>query len=353
MLRSYIDRREKFLHGRDNNRKSLPFDWGTEHIGVQANGNAAAALRDYVSRALLDSSAFYSYEPTDDYRLKGEILRFSSAVETPYAENNTVVGRFFEARKDLAVIVLPQWNCKWDGQVQLCRALQQVGITALRLSLPYHHDRKPANLERAEYLVSSNIGRTLTAIRQAVLDTRRGADWLLSRGYKRIALLGTSVGSCIAFLTLAHDERISTGAFIHVSSFFADVVWNGLSTKHVRRSLEGAVDLEQLRFLWSPISPYPFIKRLCGTRRRMLMLSGRYDTTFLPELSQQGYDELDRCGISCDRIWLPCGHYTMGQFPFSALVGYRVIRFLPRDRDCRIVNPKEFLRHASSRRQIE
>src|SRR5438552_19064661 len=132
------------------------------------------------------------------------------------------------------------------------------------------------------------------AIRQAVFDSRLDADWLMARWYRRIGVLGTSVGSCIGFLTFAHDERFSIGAFIHVSSFFADVVWNGLSTKHLRQSLEAAMDLHDLRFLWSPISPYPFVHRLAGTDRRILMLSGRYDLTFLPELSQQAYDELDR-----------------------------------------------------------
>jgi len=328
MLRQYIEKRERFLHGRDDNRKSLPFDWGLDHLGIHANGNANTALQDYVSHALQDSSAFYAYEPGAEYDFDGTILKFPSAIETPYPENNTVWGRFFDAGKDLAVVVLPQWNCKWDGQVQLCRVLQRAGIASLRLSLPYHHHRKPAHLERAEYLVSSNIGRTLMAIRQAVLDSRRAADWLVARGYRRIGVLGTSVGSCIGFLTFAHDERFSIGAFIHVSSFFADVVWNGLSTKHVRQSLESAVDLQQLRFLWSPISPHPFIKRLRGTTRKILTVSGRYDMSFLPELSRQAYDELDRCGISDNRLWLPCGHYTMGQFPFSAIVGYQVVRFL-------------------------
>ncbi len=327
MLRRYIEKQERSWHARDNNRKSLPFEWGTEHLGIHANGNAQAALRDYVSRALQDSSRLFACEPATHYRIDSDILEFPSAIETPYPENNTVRARFFKAGTDLAMVVLPQWNCKWEGQVQLCRILQRTGVTSLRLSLPYHHHRKPPELERAEYLVSSNIGRTLAAIRQAVMDARRAADWLFSQGYKRVGILGTSVGSCIGFLTFAHDERFSIGAFIHVSSFFADVVWKGLSTKHVRQSLESAIDLEQLRFLWSPISPYPFIERLRGTRRKMLMLSGRYDTTFLPELSQQAYDELDRCGISKDRIWLPCGHYTMGRFPFNAMAGYHVVRF--------------------------
>jgi hypothetical protein len=320
LLQHYIEGRERYLHGRDSNRKSLPFEWGTEHIG--------APLEDYVALALQNSSAFYACEPGSQYHLKDDILKFPSAVETPYAENNTVCARLFEGRKDLAVVVLPQWNCKWEGQVGLCRALQRAGITALRLSLPYHHERKPSHLERAEYLVSSNVGRTLTAIRQAVLDTRRAADWLLARGYHRVGIVGTSVGSCIGFLTFAHDERFSVGAFIHVASFFADVVWKGLTTKHVRQPLESGVNLEELRHLWSPISPYPFIDRLQGTNRKILMLSGRYDPTFLPELSQQVYDEFDRLHIAHQRVWLPCGHYTMGQFPFNAIVGYKLVRFL-------------------------
>ena len=331
MLRSYIERREKFFHGRDSNRKSLPFEWGLDHVGVHSNGSSStssAALHDFVARALADSSSFYACDPTRDYRFDGEILKFQSAVETPYPENNFVWGRFFPAGRDLAVVVLPQWNCKWDRQLTLCQVLQKAGISSLRLSLPYHHHRKPAHLERAEYLVSPNIGRTLTAIRQAVLDARRAADWLLDQGYKRIGILGTSVGSCIGFLAFVHDERFSTGAFIHSSGFFADVVWTGLSTKHVRQSLENAIGLEELRYLWSPISPNPFIKRLAGTDRRILMIAGRYDPTFLPHLSQQAYDEFNRWSVPHEVNWLPCGHYTMGEFPFNALAGYRIVKFL-------------------------
>lgn len=328
MLRSYIERREKYFHSRDNNRRSLPFEWGLEHLGLPSNGNSEAALREFARQAVSDSSSFFSCERTNDYHFDGEILKFASAVDTPYPENNTVWGRFFESGKDLAMVVLPQWNCKWDRQLTLCRVLQKAGISALRLSLPYHHHRKPAHLERAEYLVSSNIGRTLTAIRQAVLDARRSADWLLERGYRRVGILGTSVGSCIGFLAFAHDERFCTAAFIHASGFFADVVWTGLSTRHVRRSLESAIGLEELRYLWSPISPNPFINRLRGTDRRILMIAGRYDPTFLPELSQQAHDEFARCEVPHEVAWLPCGHYTMGAFPFNALVGYRVVRFL-------------------------
>ena len=321
MLRNYIERRERALHGRDNNRKSLPFEWGAEYIAP------SISFREFSDRAVAESASFYAYEHTDAYHLKGDLLWFPSAVQTPYKENNTVWGRFFDAGKDLAVVVLPQWNCQWDD-VGICRLLQGAGISALRLSMPYHHRRKPAHLERSEYLVSPNIGRTLSAARQSVLDARRAADWLLAVGHRRVGIVGTSIGSCIAFLTFAHDERFSVGAFIHVSGYFADVVWSGISTSHVRRSLEGEIELEELRRLWAPISPFPFIGRLEGNSRPMLMISGEYDLTFDPRPSQQAYAEFRRRGIPVDVNWLPCGHYTMGKFPFSAMVGYKIVRFL-------------------------
>jgi len=331
MLRRRIEDRERALHARDDNRKSLPFDWGLEHVGFSRSGveeNPEHTLHEYAARAMAASDAFYAYAPAERYDFDGHLLKFTSAIETPYPENNVVWGRFFGARKDLAAIVLPHWNCKWDALIGLCRALQRCGITALRLSLPYHHHRMPAELERAEYLISPNIGRTLTANRQAVLDARRAADWLLAQGYRRVALVGVSIGSCIAFLTFAHDRRFSSGVFIHASGYFADVVWSGLSTKHVRRGLDGFVDLDPLRRIWAPISPMSFIERLCGDRRDLLTISGEYDLSFPADLTRQAHAELARCGVPARIDWLPCGHYTMGEFPFNAIVGFRVLRFL-------------------------
>jgi hypothetical protein len=329
MFRRFIEDRERAHHARDNDRRVLPFEWGLEHLGIDASPNPAAAIQKYAETALADSDRFYAYEPAAVYEFDGHVLSYPSYVKTPYPENNTVYGRFFAALdKDLALVVLPQWNCKWDGQVGLCRMLQHAGISALRLSLPYHHSRKPAEIERAEYLVSPNLGRTLAASRQAVTDARRAADWLFERGYKKVGLIGTSVGSCIAFLTFAHDARFSVGTFIHVSSYYADVVWNGLSTSHVRKALEAAIDIETLRHIWTPISPFPFIQRLKGTSREMLMVSGRYDLTFPARLSQQGYEEFNRCSIPVRTSWLPCGHYTMGKFPFQVIAGLKIRSFL-------------------------
>ena len=146
-----------------------------------------------------------------------------------------------------AVLVLPQWNAGPDGHVGLCRLLNRFGMSALRLTLPYHDARRPPELNRADYIVSANVGRTVQACRQAVMDARRAIGWLASQGYDRIGILGTSLGSCLSLLTAAHEPRVRAQALNHISPYFADVVWRGLSTTHVRAGLEGSVELDRLR----------------------------------------------------------------------------------------------------------
>src|SRR5688572_15236317 len=204
---------------------------------------------------MTDSRAFYAAPPTRDYvfegapralRDKGEAgtLRFPTAFETPHPENNTVSARWFPARGEAptgvrkgrgrAVLVLPQWNSDAGGHIGLSRLLARFGVSALRLSLPYHDARMPPELTRADYIVSSNVVRTVQVCRQAVMDARRAVDWLDAQGFDRIGILGTSLGSCLAMLTTAHEPRIRAAALNHVSPWFADVVWRGLSTRHVR-----------------------------------------------------------------------------------------------------------------------
>ena len=138
------------------------------------------------------------------------------------------------------MLVLPQWNSDASGHVGLCKILEWSGLSALRLALPYHDQRMPPELQRADYIVSSNVVRTVQVCRQAVLDARRAIHWLARQGYERIGILGTSLGSCLALLTTAHEPLIRAEALNHISPYFADVVWRGLSTQHVRQGSTAA-----------------------------------------------------------------------------------------------------------------
>jgi pimeloyl-ACP methyl ester carboxylesterase len=186
----------------------------------------------------------------------------------------------------------------------------------------------PAELTRADYIVSANVVRTLQVCRQAVLDARRAVHWLADQGFDRIGILGTSLGSCLSMLTTAHEPRIRAQALNHVSPWFADVVWRGLSTRHVRQGLEGHVDLEQLRGLWRPISPWSYLERV--QRARTLLVYARYDLTFPVDLSRRLVEEFRRRALPHDVGVLPCGHYSTGSAPFKYLEAYLLVRFLRR-----------------------
>ena len=322
------------LATRDNNRVVRQFDWGLDWLGMPpANGNSSQALGEFVRGVLADSDHFFACRTPQDYRLEAGQLTFTSPVQTPYPQNNVVRAAFFPARKDTgrAVLVLPQWNADEQSHLGLCRLLNRFGITALRMNLAYHGPRMPPELQRADYHVSSNLGRTIHAARQSVIDVRACLDWLQQQGYERLGILGTSLGSCIAFIAAAHDRRISTGVFNHVSMYLSDVIWTGLYTEHIRKGLVGRVTQDQLREYWSPISPAAYLDRLRGRDLKSLLIWARHDSTFLPVYSQQVLEYFRSRQLPHEVFTLPCGHYTTGQFPFNVLDGMVMCRYLNRN----------------------
>lgn len=348
---------KKFMHDwetrmttRDTNRLVRPFDWGVEWTrdwplpSAQRTPSPIARKEGYLLKLnreiLADSPAFFAYQSPTDFELRprtipGErestqVLTFTSAVRTPHPVNNTVACRWYPASKPngKAVVLLPHWNSKPHSYVVLCRIFAKLGISTLRMSLPYHDSRLPAETQRSDYAVSSNIARTIDATRQAVIDARSCYDWLEQQGYSDFGIVGTSLGSCYAFLASAHDKRIRVNAFNHASTHFADVVWTGQSTRHVRAGIERELSLERLRAVWDGISPIHYFDRFEGADKKMLVVYATYDLTFLPEFSRQVIDKFAAHGIEHEIRVLPCGHYSTGETPFKFMDGWHLGRFL-------------------------
>ena len=347
----------------DNNRVVRPLDWGLDrtHAWPGRNGGPAGQtsndLLEYFSRSndriIADSDNFYSYQKPSDFRLErrevqvfstrevpdprleekvkgthADFLRFTSPVATPFPENNLVNARWFPARGRRAVVLLPHWNSDALAYNSLCQVLNYMGIAVLRLTMPYHDIRRPAEIDRADYAVSANIGRTLDSVRQGVIDVRCCLDWLESQGYNRLGIVGTSLGSCYAFIATAHDPRIQVAAFNHASTYFADVVWHGQSTRHIREGLETAIDLENLRQVWRAVSPMVYFDKFSRWPRRSLIIYAKYDMTFLPEFSEQVVEEFKKHNLDHKAVVLPCGHYTLGETPYKFMDGWQLVSFL-------------------------
>jgi pimeloyl-ACP methyl ester carboxylesterase len=347
----------------DNNRVVRPLEWGVEWARdwpcrngfgpgyIPSDGEKF--LADYNRRIVASSDEFYAYATPTDFRLEkreiqvcstreipdpkleeqvrgtyAEFLRFTSPVRTAYAENNLVNARWFPARGRRAIVLLPHWNSDAIAYTGLCKLLNFMGIAVLRVSMPYHDVRRPAEILRADYAVSANIGRTLDASRQGVIDVRCCLDWLEQQGYSQLGIVGTSLGSCYAFLAAAHDRRIRVAAFNHASTYVSDVVWHGQSTRHIREGLESRIDVDRLRELWRAISPMSYFSQFARWPRKSLVVYAKYDLTFLPELSREVVAEFARHELDYKVVVLPCGHYTTGETPFKYMDGWHLVSFL-------------------------
>lgn len=370
---------ETHLTTRDTNRIVRPLEWGIEwtRFWPQVNGSFPIAPSEYDNaraesyfselnrRIVTDSDRFFSYRTPADFYLEerlprlfptnirqqkqleklekmsrtgklrtAQFLRFTSPVRTPYPENDIVNARWFPAfdRKGKpskkAVVVLPQWNADAFSHNALCAIMNRYGVSALRLSKPYHDIRRPAEIERSDYAVSANIGRTLDSCRQGVIDIRCCLDWLEMRGCRRFGILGTSLGSCYAFIASAHDARLEVNAFNHASTYFGDVVWTGQSTRHIRAALEDVMDLDRLRQVWLAISPMAYMKKFAAHRKKVLVVYAKYDLTFLREFSEQVVRLFREYEIDFKAVALPCGHYTVGEVPFKFIDGWHLGWFI-------------------------
>ncbi len=346
----------------DNNRVVRELEWGTEFAhdwpcrdGIPAGqipGDPEKFFADYNQRIVAASDEFYSYRVPTDFRLErrevrvfstrevpdpkleakvrgtfGNFLRFTSPVRTPYPENNLANARWFPARGRRAVVLLPHWNADAIAYTALCKVLNLLNVAVLRLSMPYHDIRMPAETRRADYAVSANIGRTLDSVRQGVVDIRCCLDWLQQQGYTQLGLIGTSLGSCYAFIASAHDPRIRAAAFNHASTYFADVVWHGQTTRHIRQGIEAAIDLERLRRLWLAISPMVYFDKFARYRKKSLVIYASYDLTFLPEFSRQVVSQFATHQLDHKVVALPCGHYTTGETPYKYMDGWQLASF--------------------------
>ena len=378
---------ETRLTTRDENRVVRPLEWGFDWVApwLEANGFGDAvpgpgALRDAAAAeaAMLrinellirNSHLFFGYARPTDFRLeerypqlyptnvrpetlakvaelkqqaengtlpRAQFLRFTSPERTPYPENDLVNARWYPApahkdprRPRQAIIVMPQWNADGFSHNSLCALFNRMGISALRLSKPYHDIRRPAELERSDYAVSANVGRNISACRQAVVDIRCCLDWLEEQGYEHFGVLGTSLGSCYGYLASAHDTRLRVNAFNHVSTSFGDVVWSGQSTRHIRQAVEDA-GLTQSRVcaLWSAVSPVSYYEQFKAIQsgsgaleKNVLVVYANYDLTFPREYSLQVVEALRRDKIRFEPRVLPCGHYTTGETPYKFLDGW-------------------------------
>ena len=290
-----------------------------------------AAMAGAVRKAVADPEAFYSRlaDPAS-VRAEGDRLTFRSAFASQ-SHNDIVQVDVVRARgrTHRSIVIVPHWNARERAYDAMAGALRWFGFDVYVLTLPHHAGRaEDSSGQVANDFLNADLGAAIRSVRQAVSDVRTLIAWLDGRGYCEISLIGVSLGSCVGSLVTMIEPRLHRSALLLTGGDFAETVWTGRATCHIRAEIEPHVTLDQLREIWSIISPSRFVSRYRPRSGRLMIVSGSRDEVVRFNVATSFVEALRRAGIAVRWMVLPCGHYSLTLKPFAAAVVVAVGRLL-------------------------
>lgn len=255
-------------------------------------------------------------------------IKFPSDIFTDVEENNIVWAKITESGSlDQAMVIFHHWNARARNG-RIAEFFSRRGISVVEIAMPYHLERRRPGSLHADYMLSPNLGRTIESMRQAVWDGQKLIRWLRSEGYRKISVLGMSLGSWVAGLIAAHDQAVSKASLFLTAGSLADMVWTGRATRSIRESLEPAIELADLKRAWSPLNLKNFTHTLARPGLALHIVLAKRDKVVLPELSESFMEELVNAGAKPKILKLGCGHYSLAMPPYILMAGLSLDRFL-------------------------
>ena len=269
--------------------------------------------------------AFYDYDAAapfavtekpfgEENGVKISVLTYPSPAPSPYPADNTVTAYLFlppGPGPHPAMVVLHEWNAgSTKGGFLLCRAIVRAQVAALLVIEPYTLSRKPQteNPEDAEIL-SGNVPHMVAALRQAVLDARRGLDYLAHRpdiDPQRLGIAGISLGGVLSGLTAGVDPRIKVVLTLVGGADFAKGFWDGLATRKYRDEiLHSGYTYETYQAAMAPVDAANWLPARHFDPENALMINGHYDLVILPNEAKALARDLGGTHI----VWINTGHY--------------------------------------------
>jgi cephalosporin-C deacetylase-like acetyl esterase len=260
--------------------------------------------------------AVYSYElklVLTESRYTVSRLTFPSPIETPDVVNNTVHAEYFaplgHEGKRPGVIVLHILGADFPLSRYVAARLADRGVAALFVKLPYYGERRPAQgAPSTKRFLSSDIERTVTAMRQGVCDVRRAAGWLASRDgidSERLGVTGISLGGIVSSLAASVDPSIREGVFLLAGGDLSRILWTMPEGAAFRAWWTGSGRTEaDLKALTDPFDPMFYAHRLAG--KRVLIIAGKVDEVVPPASTLVLWEAAGRPPIR----WYDCGHYS-------------------------------------------
>ena len=170
--------------------------------------------------------------------IKKYVLTFRSPYCTGFEKNDEVYIEFFlndyQDYKDneSIVIIIHGFATKLSkvpNYYNFIAGLLNNNINCAFFNLPYHLQRTLVNENTRERLSSFNDTDKLNFFHQAVVDIRMLIDIAQQEfNFKRIILCGFSLGSMVATIATAMDNRISKTILLMEGGNWHEIHWNGI-----------------------------------------------------------------------------------------------------------------------------
>lgn len=299
---------------------------GTPALAAKTTGTIAVPV-DPAAAPIAEGYRFKdaykgTYQLSDRYTLRHSgvtvyDLTFPSPVVTDIAENTTVHAEYFVpsgSGKFPAVVVLDIMQ----GNQLIARGeamwLAQNGVAALVVVLPHYNQRRAPNSKVK--LVSTDIPRTLTGIRQGVLDCRAAVAWLAARpevDADQLGMAGTSLGSFLTALTSANEPRIKNVCMVLGGGGLVDAYYDHPKAKAVTDVLDTLGGKNLVKRLIAPVDPITYAAQLKG--KNLLMVAATNDDVVPAKAATALWEATGKQRI----VWLESGHVTAGLYTMSIL----------------------------------
>jgi dienelactone hydrolase len=206
----------------------------------------------------------------------GTNFRFDSPRPGTNSVNNIVHGRLYRCgerwREKPTVLLLHGWNDVLNHRFLFpgyARELNQLGISAATLQLPWHFDRRARDLGAWGNFLSADILRTVEGTLQAMADIRAFVNWLSEQGCPFVGIWGISMGAWLSGLTICNDARLGAGVLTVPVARLDRLIEEAKFCETIRNVLrDQPVDLHKLNL----VSNRPLI-----AKENILLVEAEYD----------------------------------------------------------------------------
>ena len=181
----------------------------------------------------------------------------------------------------------------------------KAGFAVLSLDPQYLGER--ARPDRKMY--STDIFTGIQAIRQTVLDYRRGLDFLETRpeiNQDAIVYLGGSMGGILGIVIVGEDKRIDAAVITVAGGSWMGMVRNTIdpAAKEIKKfRVENGLTWDEMQRFFDPVDPINYVGAI--SPRPLLMINGKHDIVVSPRTTKNLWR---RAGEPKEIWWLNYGH---------------------------------------------